>query len=98
VRCRGFGSPVFRGFQELVDFGIGGEDEGGLLADGFAVHLHGLDELVEIGGFWVLGVDACVDAGGFAPAFGVGLQGQGDLLAWLFPPLWRMDSCRKEVT
>jgi hypothetical protein len=69
-----------------------------LFADGFAVHLHGLDELVEIGGFGVLGVDACVDAGGFALAFGAGLQGQGDLLAWLFPPLWRMASCRKEVT
>jgi hypothetical protein len=65
-----------------------------LFADGFAVHLHGLDELVEIGGFGVL----AVDAGGFALAFGAGLQGQGDLLAWLFPPLWRMASCRKEVT
>jgi hypothetical protein len=65
-----------------------------LFADGFAVHLHGLDGFVEFGGFGVL----AVDAGGFDLAFGAGLQGQGDLLAWLFPPLRRMASCRKEVT
>jgi len=65
-----------------------------LFADGFAVHLHGLDGFVEFGGFGVL----AVDAGGFALAFGAGLQRQGDLLAWLFAAIWRMASCRKEVT
>ena len=69
-----------------------------MFADGLAIYLHGLDEFVKLGGFGVLGVDACVDAGGFALAFGAGLQGRGDLLAWLFPPLRRMASCRKEVT
>ena len=86
--------PCIRGFQELEQVGIGGEDEGGLLADGVPIYLHGLDELVELGGFGVLGVGA----GGFALAFGAGLQGQGDLLAWLFAAIWRMASCRKEVT
>ena len=69
-----------------------------MFADGFAVHLHGFDKFVEFRGLGVLAVGAGVDAGGFALAFGAGLQGQGDLLAWLFPPLWRMASCRKEVT
>lgn len=69
-----------------------------MFADGFAVCLHGLDEFVELGDLGVLAVGAGVDAGGFALAFGAGLQGQGDLLAWLFPPLRRMASCRKEVT
>jgi hypothetical protein len=49
--------------------------------------LHGLDGFVEFGCFGVLAVGAGVDyLNGFALAFGVGLQGQGDLLAWLFPP------------
>ncbi len=69
-----------------------------MFADGFAVCLHGLDGFVGFGGFGVLGVGAGVDAGGFALAFGAGLQGRGDLLAWLFPPLRRMASCREEVT
>ena len=76
-----------RGFQETVEVGVGGEDEGGLFADGVAVHLHCLDELIELGGLGVLAVGAGVDyLNGFALAFGAGLQGQGDLLAWLFPP------------
>ena len=69
-----------------------------MLAYGVAVLLHGLDEFVEFGGFGVLAVGEGVDVGGFALAFGAGFQGQGDLLAWLFPPIWRMASCRKEVT
>jgi hypothetical protein len=63
--------------------GIGGEDESGLFADDFAVCLHGLDEFVKFGGLGVLGVGA----GGFALAFGAGLQGRGDLLAWYFRPI-----------
>lgn len=83
-----------RGLQELEKIGVGGEHEGGLFADGFAVCLHGLDGFVKFGGFGVLAVDTVVDAGGFVLAFGAGLQGKGDLLAWLFPPIWRMASCR----
>jgi hypothetical protein len=64
-----------------------------LFAYRVAVHLHGLDEFVELGGFGVLAVGAGVDyLNGFALAFGAGLQGRGDLLAWLFPPIWRMAS------
>lgn len=76
------------------------------LSSGGGCRILGLQELekigeggfVEFGGFGVLAVDTVVDAGGFVLAFGAGLQGQGDLLAWLFPPLRRMASCRKEVT